>query len=114
MIENNRGHIVTIASMAGFVGVSKLVDYCASKHAALGFDEALRVELEQMGVTGVKTTVVCPYFMQATGMFDGVNSRFVSTLKSNDVADRIVKAIDRDEIVVMIPGWFHLGIILKQ
>lgn len=114
MIENNKGHIVTIASMAGFVGISKLVDYCASKHAALGFDEALRVELEQMGINGVKTTVICPYFMQATGMFDDVKSRFFPTLKSNDVADRIVKAIDRDEILVMIPGWFHFAIVLKQ
>lgn len=114
MIETNKGHIVTIASMAGFVGISKLVDYCASKHAALGFDEALRVELEQQGITGVKTTVICPYFMQATGMFDDVNSRFLPTLKPNDVADRVVKAIDRDEILVMIPGLFQFAIVLKQ
>lgn len=114
MIETNKGHIVTIASMAGFVGISKLVDYCASKHAALGFDEALRVELEQLGITGVKTTVICPYFMQATGMFDDVNSRFFPTLKSNVVADRIVQAIERDEILVMIPGWFKFAIVLKQ
>ena len=44
MLENNKGHIVTIASMAGKAGISKLVDYCASKHAAVGFDEALRFE----------------------------------------------------------------------
>ncbi|KAJ8946337.1 hypothetical protein NQ318_004227 [Aromia moschata] len=42
MIEKNHGHIVTIASMAGYVGVHKLVDYCSSKFAAVGFDEALR------------------------------------------------------------------------
>nr|CAI5839036.1 unnamed protein product [Callosobruchus analis] len=47
MIERDQGHIVTVASMAGYVGVSKLVDYCSSKFAAVGFDEALRVELEQ-------------------------------------------------------------------
>lgn len=35
MIENDRGHIATIASMAGHVGISKLVDYCASKFAAV-------------------------------------------------------------------------------
>ena len=31
--------------MAGFAGTNKLVDYCSSKHAAIGFDEALRAEL---------------------------------------------------------------------
>lgn len=46
MMENNKGHIVSIASLAGHCGVSKLVDYCASKFAAVGFDEALRMELE--------------------------------------------------------------------
>lgn len=35
MLEKDHGHIVTIASMAGHVGMSKLVDYCASKFAAV-------------------------------------------------------------------------------
>lgn len=35
MIENQRGHIATIASLAGHVGITKLVDYCASKFAAV-------------------------------------------------------------------------------
>lgn len=49
MIENNHGHIVTIASMGGHVGIHKMIDYCSSKFAAVGFDEALRVELEKLG-----------------------------------------------------------------
>lgn len=32
MIEDNYGHIVTIASMAGYAGVNGLVDYTASKY----------------------------------------------------------------------------------
>lgn len=96
MIEKDHGHIVTIASLAGHVGISKLVDYCSSKFAAVsfflvflwrflknnnnfllkvGFDEALRLELESLGADGVHTTVVCPFFIQATGMFEDVNSR---------------------------------------
>ena len=46
MIEQNRGHIVTISSMAGQGGVNKLVDYCTSKFATVGFSEALRKELK--------------------------------------------------------------------
>lgn len=30
-IPRENGHIVTIASLAGKVGVNKLTDYCASK-----------------------------------------------------------------------------------
>lgn len=41
MLENDRGHIVTIASGAGLVGATGLVDYCSSKFAAVGLHEAL-------------------------------------------------------------------------
>jgi short-subunit dehydrogenase len=45
MIMQDQGHIVTIASLAGLSGCNRLVDYCASKFAAGGFDESLRTEL---------------------------------------------------------------------
>lgn len=77
MLRLNHGHIVTIASLAGHVGISKLVDYCSSKFAAVGFDEALRLELEHLGAEGVLTTCICPFFIQATGMFEDVNARWV-------------------------------------
>lgn len=77
MLEKDHGHIVTIASLAGHVGISKLVDYCSSKFAAVGFDEALRLELLNLGSEGVITTCICPFFIQATGMFEDVNARLV-------------------------------------
>lgn len=52
-----------------------LVDYTASKYGQYGLDEALRIELKHMNSSkfyiGVKTTCVCPYFIN-TGMFKGV------------------------------------------
>ncbi|XP_073826766.1 estradiol 17-beta-dehydrogenase 11 [Musca autumnalis] len=105
MIENQNGHIVTIASLAGHVGITKLVDYCASKFAAVGFDEALRLELEVLGHTNIQTTCVCPFFIQQTGMFDDVNARWVPTLNANDVADRVITAIKKNEKIAIIPGY---------
>ncbi|KAG7312159.1 hypothetical protein JYU34_001620 [Plutella xylostella] len=113
MVEHNSGHIVTIASMAGHVGVAKLVDYCSSKAAACGFDEALRLELEVRGATGVHTSLICPYFIRSTGMFDQVNSRFVPQLNSNDVADRVVLAIRTNETLAVMPGYFRLFMPFK-
>ncbi|XP_050348098.1 estradiol 17-beta-dehydrogenase 11-like [Nymphalis io] len=113
MMEHNDGHIVTIASMAGQVGVAKLVDYCSSKSAACGFDEALRLELEVKGVKGVHTSLICPYFIRATGMFEEVNSRFVPTLSSNDVADRVILAIRTNEPLAVIPAYFRLLLPFK-
>ena len=82
---------------AGLVGTSRLVDYCASKHAAVGFDESLRLELRRLG-SNVKTTVVCPFYI-STGMFAGVKTRFrllLPILTPDYAADRIVRAVRRD------------------
>lgn len=104
MVTRNRGHVVTVASAAGLVGVAKQTDYSASKHAAIGFDESLRVELRQYA-PGVRTTVVCPYYID-TGMFEGVKTRvpwLLPILDPEKVARRMAKAIERDRRVVMMP-----------
>ena len=80
MLQKNHGHLVTIASMAGFFGNAGLGDYCASKFAAVGFEESFRNELVKMNKTGVKTTLVCPYYIN-TGMFDGVKSEYNNKCK---------------------------------
>ncbi|XP_063975924.1 17-beta-hydroxysteroid dehydrogenase 13-like [Diachasmimorpha longicaudata] len=107
MMRNNKGHIVSIASLAGHVGIPKLVDYCASKFAAVGFDEALRMELESDGYDSIQTTVICPYFIRSTGMFEDVQSRFLSTLSSNEVADRIISAMRCNEKFAIVPGYLQ-------
>mmetsp|Transcript_51471 Transcript_51471/g.71428 ORF Transcript_51471/g.71428 Transcript_51471/m.71428 type:complete len:81 (+) Transcript_51471:563-805(+) len=73
MLEKKSGHIVSIASVAGHIGVRGLVDYCASKFGAVGFDESLRMELNNLN-SNVHTTCICPFFIN-TGMFDGVKSK---------------------------------------
>ena len=73
MIEKNHGHLVTIASMAGKFGSAGLCDYCASKFAVVGFDESVRNDLVRLKKNGVKTTVVCPFYIN-TGMFKGAKS----------------------------------------
>ena len=77
MIERRHGRVVTVASMAGLLGVAGLCDYCASKFGAVGFDEALRMELQRLGVPGVTTTCVSPYYI-ATGMFSGVRRMIIA------------------------------------
>jgi all-trans-retinol dehydrogenase (NAD+) len=104
MLERDHGHVVTIASAAGLIGTAKMTDYAASKHAAVGFDESLRLELRQRG-SRVRTTVVCPFYV-ATGMFTGVRSRFrwlLPILDPDRVADRIVDAVRRDRRRVILP-----------
>ena len=74
MLERGHGHVVNVASVAGFVGVPRMADYCASKHGIVGFTDSLHNELTTHRRPGVHTTCVCPYFID-TGMFDGCSPR---------------------------------------
>merc|ERR1712113_94596 len=69
MIKQDEGHVVTIASSAGHLGVRGLADYCSSKFGAVGFDESLRQECKYQGYN-IKTTCINPYIID-TGMFSG-------------------------------------------
>ncbi len=114
MVAANSGHVVTIASAAGLVGVARQTDYSATKHAAVGFDESLRVELRQVA-PGVKTTVVCPFYID-TGMFEGVRTRvpfLLPILKQEDVAKKIAEAIVRDRRVLVMPPAVGLLSVLR-
>lgn len=102
MMSRRKGHVVTIASAAGLNGVKMMVDYCASKFAAVGIAESLFMELRHSHPY-VKTTLVCPYYI-GTGMFDGVESNpLLPVLDPHWVTNRIVTAIQRGEEKVVTP-----------
>ncbi|XP_047480317.1 short-chain dehydrogenase/reductase family 16C member 6-like [Penaeus chinensis] len=107
MMDSNKGHIVNIASMAGWVGCNGLVDYCSSKFAAVGFDEGLKLELKVLGKTGVKTTCVCPIYI-STGMFEGVQSRVLPILTPEYVAQEAVDATLMNQRMLMLPPYVRL------
>jgi all-trans-retinol dehydrogenase (NAD+) len=109
MLARDQGHIVTVASAAGLVGVAKQTDYSASKHAAVGFDEALRYELRQ-AAPHVRTTVICPYYID-TGMFEGVKTRvplLLPILRPERVAAKIARAIERNRRQVIMPPFIRV------
>jgi short-subunit dehydrogenase len=57
MLERGRGHILNMASVAGFMPGPLMSVYFATKHYVLAFSEAL---VEELRGTGVKVTVLCP------------------------------------------------------
>lgn len=101
MIEDNNGHIVNIASAAGMVANPKMSIYCASKWAAIGWSNSLRLEMERIA-KGVKVTTVTPYYI-STGMFDGVKSRIIPIVKPETAAKKIVRAILKNRIFIRMP-----------
>jgi all-trans-retinol dehydrogenase (NAD+) len=114
MMERNTGHVVTISSAAGLIGVKGLADYSASKFAAFGLDESLRMELRRLK-SGIKTTVVCPFFID-TGMFRGVKTRvpfLLPILEPSRVVRRIVRAVLKNRRRLVLPRFIYSIYILR-
>lgn len=103
MVGRGNGHVVTVASVAGLIGTYLCTDYSATKFAAIGFHESLLTELRVHGHKGIRTTLICPYYVN-TGMFAGVKPRLLPMLEPKDVARRIVTGIETNEVTVVIPS----------
>ncbi|KAK2580916.1 hypothetical protein KPH14_005985 [Odynerus spinipes] len=112
MMKENHGHIVTVASVAGLLGMYNCTDYCATKFAAIGFHESLLVELKTHGYEGINTTLVCPYLIN-TGMFEGVKPRLIKMLEPEYVAEEVVKGILLNKVNVTLPNSARILLPLK-
>ena len=105
MLKRNSGHICNITSAGGMLSNPKMSVYAASKWAAPGWSDSVRIELEEMK-SNVHVTTVAPYYIN-TGMFDGVKSRIIPILKPEYVCKRVIRAIEKNTRFRGIPFGFH-------
>ncbi|MEA5118269.1 MAG: SDR family oxidoreductase [Propionicimonas sp.] len=104
MLQRRRGHVVTIASASGLIGSTRMTDYSGSKHAMVGFTEALRAELRQQG-SPVNTLLVCPFYID-TGMFAGARTAvpwLLPILSEQTVATKVLDAVERGSRRLLLP-----------
>ncbi|KAL2097404.1 hypothetical protein ACEWY4_006611 [Coilia grayii] len=117
MLEQNRGHIVTIASTLGLFTTAGVEDYCASKFGAIGFHESLSHELKAADKDGIKMTLVCPFLVD-TGMFKGCKIRkemapFFPPLKPEYCVTQAMRAILTDQEMVCTPRAMYVVTFMK-
>ena len=122
MIEAGRGgHVVNVSSAAGLFGLPWHAAYSASKFGLRGVSEVLRFDLRRHDI-GV--TLVCPGAVR-TGLVETVNivgvdrddrrirkltKVFERRAKSPEsVADRIIRAIERDRYMVFTSPEIRFG-----
>ncbi|MFC5469526.1 SDR family NAD(P)-dependent oxidoreductase [Cohnella suwonensis] len=117
MLQAGQGHIVNVASMAGKVATAKSTAYAATKHAVLGFTNALRRELK---ISGVYVTAVNPGPI-ATPFFDRADpegtylkniERFI--LSPDKVANAIVRVMERRKPELDMPWAASAGAKIMQ
>ncbi|XP_004463992.1 estradiol 17-beta-dehydrogenase 11 [Dasypus novemcinctus] len=113
MMKNNHGHIVTVASAAGHTAVPFLLAYCSSKFAAVGFHRALTEELAALGRTGVKTTCLCPNFIN-TGFIKNPSTNLGPTLEPEHVVEELMNGILTERKMIFVPSIIHLLILMEK
>ncbi|EOQ88862.1 KR domain protein [Leptospira yanagawae serovar Saopaulo str. Sao Paulo = ATCC 700523] len=107
--EQNEATIINLASIAGKFGTEGTVTYSATKHAMVGFSQALKMELYD---TQIGVSWICPS-MAKTRMIDGVKpSFFTPVIEPIQVADAICKAIQKNPGEVLVPSYLRSTIVI--
>ena len=106
MMQRNSGAICNIASSAGLISNPKMSVYAASKWAATGWSDSLRLEMQQLN-KNISVTTIMPFYIN-TGMFDGVKSKMLPILEPEPTSEKIIRAIEKGTkmLAMPLPYWF--------
>ncbi|SDN39431.1 SDR family NAD(P)-dependent oxidoreductase [Alkalicoccus daliensis] len=117
MLKNQQGHIIFIGSIAGKMATPKSSGYSASKHAVIGFANALRMEVAQQGI---KVSTVNPGPIE-TSFFDradkeGTYKKSVSKImmQSEKVAAKTINLLYKPKREINLPVWMGIAAIAYQ
>jgi len=121
LVEQQEGHIINTASVAGLKALPFMSPYTATKHAVVGVSEALAVELALTG-SPVRVSVLCPGFIRtrlmesernwptglgaAPGLGESIIGDTVRQLVDGgkdpaDLAARVVAAMRADQFFIL-------------
>jgi uncharacterized protein len=111
-IEQNEGHIINIASQAGKISTPKSAVYASTKHAILGFTNALRQEVVEnnINVTAVNLGPVQTNFF-ALADPDGNYQKSIGKymLDPEKVAKKITRHLLTNKREINAPLWMDIG-----
>lgn len=121
MRERGCGHIVVVSSVFGHIAMARRSVYAAAKHALHGYFDCARVEL---GDKGIAFTLACPGFVStqvsvnALGPdgqpYGGVDSDIAKGMAPERCAERIWRAVERNELEVTIAGKERVAVYFKR
>ncbi|MEL7563314.1 MAG: SDR family NAD(P)-dependent oxidoreductase [Dehalobacterium sp.] len=90
--QESGGHIVFTASYASFVSPPTMVPYACTKSALLSLAEGLRVELDMVGESKIKLSVVMPAYVVSNIQYNE-HARPEECKKFEDTCTEIDKAV---------------------
>lgn len=114
MTKYNDGHIVAISSIAGLQGISKGSIYAATKHGIIGLMDSLHQELKEIPNNKVRTSVVCPYFVNTSAHYSKLWDIRIPPLSIQETIDAAVDGILKNKTIIIIPSIHIFLLIMKM
>jgi short-subunit dehydrogenase len=112
MIARKQGHIIGVASMAGYRGFPWMISYSASKAALIAYLEAIRPGLSRRGVM---VTTVCPGFVRTRLATEVPYQKPVKMMEPETAARHLVRAVLRRPRNCVFPWNMKIGLaVLKH
>ena len=100
MLPRGRGHVINIASLSSVTPTVGIATYSATKHAVLGYTDAVRLENR---ASGVHFSAVLPTLTN-TEMIAGVNQpKAFNNAEPEDVARAVARLIAKPKPRVIVP-----------
>lgn len=109
-LSRRRGHVVVVASVAGYRGLPPAGAYGATKAALINLCEAIKPELD---AAGVRLTLVNPGFIK-TPLTDLNDFPMPFLMEVDAAAERLVRALDGSRFEVTFPRRFTWGMKLLR
>jgi short-subunit dehydrogenase len=110
MIQRGSGHLVLVASVAGYRGLPTAAGYCASKAGVIALAESLRLDLQG---TGVRVTLVNPGFVD-TPLTRKNDFAMPDIITADQAAQIILDGLKRNRFEIAFPTRFALGMKLLR
>ncbi len=119
MLQRRSGQIVNITSVASRLAWRGSAAYSAARSAMEGFTNALRADLQGTGVSVMLAnfgTVETPYWKNNPGSREHMPALAgaIKVLTQEQVANFIVRGIERDQRDILQPGIFRLLFLLNE
>jgi len=106
-----RGLVINLISVGGLAAGPGVVDYCASKHAALAFTLGTLFDLRRAGIDGPKLSAVCPDGTWTPMLGDKLDDPHAAAtfggqlLTPEQVATEVGKLTERPRPLLVLPRW---------
>ncbi len=115
MVEQKRGWLVFVASVAGKIAPPEEAAYAASKFAMVGLASALSIEVED---AGVHVLTVCPGVIRTPFFDDEALSRMPPRARSGMVepealVDAMIKALANGKREITFPRWIAPAYVVQ-